>query len=63
MKGWGFRSNRVLKLNWNHMEVSVRVHPTEAELEIILKVKYEIISCVTYRVSKAILTMLESEYC
>lgn len=45
------------------MEVSVRVHPTEAELEIILKVKYEIISCVTYRVSKAILTMLESEYC
>lgn len=31
------------------MEVSVRVHTTEAELESILKVNYEIISYVTYR--------------
>lgn len=43
-------SNNALILNQNHMEVSVRVHPTEAELESILKVNCEIISYVTYRV-------------
>jgi len=50
LKGWGFMSNHALILNQNHMEVSVRVQPAEAELESVLKVNCEIISYVTYRV-------------
>lgn len=43
----GLQEQTCFVLNQNHMEVSVRVHPTEGDVGSILKANCEIISCVT----------------